>query len=308
MESMQEFTLRQLEYFVAAAEAESLTEAALSLPLSQSALSTAIARFERSLGVQLFMRHHARGLTLTPAGAAILGDARRLLAQADELKATAADLGGGLSGRLVVGCFSTIAPLVLPRVFDEFARLYPEVQVEHFEADFDVLERGILEGTCEVAILYDHGLSPQIAREVLAEVPPYALLAADHPLAGRDSLSLRELAGEPLILLDNANARDYYRLLFATVGIEPEIRYGTSTSAMVRSLVSRGLGFSILNAPPPRDSVVEGRPLAAIPLSDDVPPLTVMLVHPSGVRLTRRAEAFLERCRAAVEAEPIAVI
>jgi DNA-binding transcriptional LysR family regulator len=303
---MTKFTLRQLEYFIAAADAESMTEAALSLPLSQSALSSAIAQLERSLGVQLFMRHHARGLTLTAAGAAILGGARRLLAQADDLESTASDLGTGLSGRLVVGCFSTIAPLVLPRVFEEFAHIYPEVRVEHFEADFDVLERRLLEGTCEVAIVYDHGLSSQIAREVLFDFRPYALLAADHPLIGRTSISLRELAltDDPMILLDVPYGRDYYRLLFASVGVEPNIRYGTSTPAMVHSLVGRGLGFSVLNSPLPAELSVDGRRLVTVPLNDDVPPLTLVLAYPLGARLTRRAEAFLDRCRAAVRDQP----
>ena len=80
------FTLRQLEYFVAAGEAGSITEAARRTHGSQPTVSSAVARLEKALGVELFVRHHAHGVTLTPAGTRFLGEARALLRQAVELE------------------------------------------------------------------------------------------------------------------------------------------------------------------------------------------------------------------------------
>src|SRR5438552_13597925 len=79
------YTLKQLAYFTAAAEEESVTGAARALNVSQPSISAAIAHLERVLGVQLFLRHHAQGLSLTAAGRTIFAEARNLLAHAGEL-------------------------------------------------------------------------------------------------------------------------------------------------------------------------------------------------------------------------------
>lgn len=77
------FSFRKLEYFVAAGETGSITLASERIHISQSAVSTAITQLERELGVQLFVRLHAQGLSLTPAGRKLLRDAKNLLAQAE---------------------------------------------------------------------------------------------------------------------------------------------------------------------------------------------------------------------------------
>ena len=94
-----EFTLVQLRYFQAAAETGSMTGASQALRVAQSAVSSAVAHLERSLRLQLFIRHHARGLTLTADGQWFLREARNLLAQAAEVAAVAGDIGGSPSGR-----------------------------------------------------------------------------------------------------------------------------------------------------------------------------------------------------------------
>jgi DNA-binding transcriptional LysR family regulator len=115
-------SLRQLEYFVAAAEAGQMSAAAARFPVSQSAVSVAIAQLERTLGVQLFHRRKARGLSLTPAGTELFTDARRLLEHAVELEASAQTIGQEISGLLKIGCFPTLTPFYMPRVLDAFAQ------------------------------------------------------------------------------------------------------------------------------------------------------------------------------------------
>src|SRR6201996_5459375 len=85
-------TFRQLTYFIATAETGSITLASRRANISQAAISTAISSIERELNVQLFLRHHAQGLSLTPAGRALLREAKQLMKQADGLYSAADDI------------------------------------------------------------------------------------------------------------------------------------------------------------------------------------------------------------------------
>ena len=100
-----QYTLKQLRYFAAAAEEGSVTGAAKAIRVSQPSISEAIAHLEDAFDLQLFVRHHARGLALTPAGQRLLVEARSLLAHAGDLSQSvgglADKLAGGPGGRLL---------------------------------------------------------------------------------------------------------------------------------------------------------------------------------------------------------------
>ncbi len=177
------FTLRQLEYFVAVAEAGTVTAAAERVHLSQSAMSTALADLERVLGVQLLVRHHARGVTLTASGDALLFSARELLRQADDLDASADALGHSLVGRLRLGCFAILAPYVLPALLAAVEEELPGLEVEPVEEPLDGIQTGLLEGRFELALTYDLALAEGIETRALRQIRPYALLASSHPLS-----------------------------------------------------------------------------------------------------------------------------
>ena len=83
------FTLRQIEYFVAVGELGSIALASERLHISSPSISTAISQLETTLGLQLFIRQHAQGLALTPAGRRVLAEAKTLLAQAQALHGVA---------------------------------------------------------------------------------------------------------------------------------------------------------------------------------------------------------------------------
>lgn len=289
--------LRQIEAFVAAAEEGSMTAAAERLRLSQSAVSLAVAALERSLGTALFVRHRGRGLTPTAAGRELLLPARNLLSDADALVSQADVIGRGLSGRLTIGCFGTAAPLILPALMETFERRYPGMSLDFVEGSTDVLEAALLDGRCEIALMYDVGLHVALEKEPLYSAVPYALFAPEHPLADRASVTLAELAGHDFVALDVQPVHQHQIELFAHAGAVPRIRYRTSSYELVRSLVARNLGFTLLISRPYGDVSYEGRPLAAVPLSGDVKTADVMLARPPGVRPTLRAEAFAAHCR-----------
>src|SRR5258708_5694566 len=159
---MADFTLVQLRYFVGAAELGGMTAAARELMVAQSAISSAIANLEREVGVQLFLRHHAKGLSLTPAGARFLTEARDFLAHAARLAESAQDLGAALTGDLEVGCFVTLAPFVVPRLLASFAEHHPAVRVVLTEGELPGLHRALLDRRIEGARPRPYGSVPPV--------------------------------------------------------------------------------------------------------------------------------------------------
>jgi DNA-binding transcriptional LysR family regulator len=291
------YTLRQLEYFVAVADSGTVTGAAARVHLSQSAMSTALAELERALGVQLLMRHHARGVTLTPSGEQLLVVARQLLAQAEDLESSAHELGGELLGRVPLGCFAILSPYVLPRVLAAVGERLPGLEAEPHEESLDGVEQGLLDGRFELALTYDLGPGVGVTREPLYRVAPHAVLAADHPRARQRSVRLTDLSAEPFVLLDLPHSREYFESVFAAAGVEPVVRYRTRSTETVRALVGRGLAWGLLNLRPALDASVEGLPVVTVPLAGDPTELTVVLARAANARPTRRAEALSQLCR-----------
>ncbi|GIG77425.1 LysR family transcriptional regulator [Planotetraspora kaengkrachanensis] len=290
------FTLVQLRYFVTAAELGSMTAASRELMVAQSAISAAIAQVERELGVQLLIRHHARGLSLTRSGERFLVEAREFLSHAAALAASARGLAGSLTGELAIGCVTTLAPFYLSRLLREFSVRHPGVRVTVAEGEVSAMESALLDGRCEVALVYAIDLALDLDVQPLTRARPYVLLAPGHPLAGADAVSLADLASEPMILLDLPRSRDYFRTLYAAAA-EPRVRFRTSSYETARSLVAGGHGYSILNQRAMTDQTYDGGQVVCVPIRDEVPPLDVVLASVRGVRPTARASAFTETCQ-----------
>jgi DNA-binding transcriptional LysR family regulator len=293
---MAEYTLRQLEYFVAVAEAGSVTGAANSVHLSQSAMSTALADLERALDVQLLLRHHARGVTLTMAGEQLLLSSRRLLAQAEELRREARGLGHALTGSLTLGCFSILAPYVLPDIIAACAERHPELRLETREVDLGDLAEGVLIGRFELGLGYDLAPDPRLIMTRAFALPPYVLLPAGHKLARRSKIKLTHLADEPLALLDLPVSRDYFQGLFAAAGVTPTVRYRSSSVETCRALVGRGLAYTLLNLHPKVSTSLDGHEVISVPLDSDGSALEVVLLTTSAGRQTQRAAAVAALC------------
>jgi DNA-binding transcriptional LysR family regulator len=289
--------LRHLEFFVVAAQAGTMTRAAEELRVSQPAVSQAIAELERQLGVQLLIRRRAKGLELTAAGRHLLGEARILLARAEDLRSGARDLGQALRGRLVIGCFQTIAPFLVPRLLDGFDTRYPDVEVDFVEGSLQQLHEWLLTGRIEVALLYELDVPAGIERELFYGTKPYVLLPAGHPLARRRDIALADLAEYDMVMLDFPPSEHYFRELLATAGVTPRVRHRSSSFEMVRSLVARGRGYSLLIQRPAVELSHEGLPIVHKPIRDPLPEMSVVLATPTGAQLSRRAQAFLDYCR-----------
>ncbi len=292
-------SLRVLRYVVETADCGSVTEAARRLNVSQPSISTALAQVEAHLGIQIFVRHHARGVTLSAAGQRYVNDARLLLNHARDFANSAQALGDSLRGEIVVGSFPTLAVRFMPALLAGFAKRFPGISVKLEEGDQQEMIGHLISGRTELALSYHFAVPDEITGEKLADLPPYALVSAEHRLAGRDEISLAELAAEPFILLDLPHSRDYFFSLFSACGLEPQVAFRTRSSELIRGLVGHGQGYSLHNVLPRTTIGYDGSRIAVLPISEPLQPATVTFL-----RLTRHGprpavQAFADYLREA---------
>lgn len=300
---MTRFTLKQLAYFVAAGEAGSVTLAAGRVHISQPSISAAIAALEDEFGVQLFVRHHAQGLSPTPAGERLLIAARDLLRAADDLGNLARDMAGGGAGGVVgplrIGAFRTLSPLILPELVAGFAAANPGVDLTMVEHDEAELVARLRKGEIDLALSYAQA-ADDIAFECLAELPTHVVVAADHPLAGRRTVALADLADDPFILLDMPVSRDTFRALFDAAGLPMRPAARSDQPETIRSMVGSGLGYALMTARPAARVAANGRPLAYLALDEAFAPMQLGILTARSRRQTRAATAFADFCRARI--------
>ncbi|MEO3475290.1 LysR family transcriptional regulator [Roseomonas sp. CAU 1739] len=284
--------LRALVYVVAVADAGSISGAARRLRLSQPSISEAVAACEAEFGFPLFVRHHARGVSPTPAGARVLAEARALLAHAEDFSHAARAMGRDPSGEITVGCFVSIAPRFIPALLAGFRGAFPRVRVAVEEGNHDAVLDGLLDGRTELALAYDYALRPGLDAESLAHLPPHAVLPVTHRLARRGAVTLADLAEEPFMLLDLPQSRDYFLGLFRAAGHEPRIGFRSRSIEMVRGMVAAEQGWSILNIVPRSPYTVDGRRIVALPLEPALPAVAIMLLSAASRPHRPAVEAF----------------
>ena len=261
-------SLKQLRYFVTIAECGKVADASRLLHITQPALSAAVAQLEAVWQTQLFIRHKAKGVTLTASGELLLKHSRQVLQQADSLDDYARVLNEVVAGEIRIGCFSTLGPLFIPQLLKRAKEEYPALRVEVVESDLAQLEDNLLNGQLELALSYGLGGNEHIHYDPLANCPPYVLLPESHELAQSESLSLQQLCNEPLVLLDLPHSGDYFLSLFKETGCQPEVAYRSRSFEMIRCAVASGLGFSLLNQRPRTNQAYNGGMIKMIPLKD----------------------------------------
>lgn len=291
------FTFRQLSYFIAAAETGSITLASKRASISQPAISTAISHIERELEVQLFLRHHAQGLSLTPAGRACLREAKQLVKQAEGLYSAAADISHQIRGELSVAWFTTLAPMMMPEVLQSFAKAYPGTTIRSRESHQESLLDSLRAAETEIAITYDLQVDDDIEFVPLATLTPYALFGATHSLARERSVKLSQLATLPMVMLDMPMSREYFMAMFIRDRLEPNIAFSSANLEVVRSMVANGMGYTLGNVRPRIDLALDGRRVFRVPLSGDAPPLRIGVASLKQMKKTRLVDAFAAHCR-----------
>lgn len=294
---MHAFTLRQLEYFVAVVEEGSVTAAARRLHVSPGGVSLAVSELESSLGAQLMVRRRAKGISMTPAGRWAAEKARAMLETSSELADVARAVRGELTGALRIGCFTTLSPWLLPRIAAHFATAHPGVSLEIVEGSSDELQQRLADAELDAVLMYSWHLDSTVEPVEIAPVRLQVVLPAGHALAAQPAVKLQDLRDEPAILLNLQPARDLVERMLRRAGFEPNVRWRIANVETIRSMVARGLGYTLIMGRPHGDRSYEGLPLAYRRIADDVPPNAVTVAYPRGATPTAKVRALVEFCR-----------
>ncbi len=240
--------LRLWRQFAAVAETLHFGHAARRLNMTQPPLTQAIAQLEQRLGVRLFDRTKRSG-ALTPAGAALLPQARELLARALALPAQARAAAGGEAGRLRLGFVSTVGFAQLPQWVRAFRQQYPNVQLELIEATGDVQLTLLARGEIDAGfMLHSPGFAPAgLARVLIAGEPLVVALPEHHALATAAVLTLSKVLAEPLVIFPRRIVPSLFDAIFAmyhAAGRSPQVAQEAIQMQTIVNLVSAGLGLA----------------------------------------------------------------
>ncbi|WP_086668747.1 LysR family transcriptional regulator [Lentzea kentuckyensis] len=282
--------LQQMRYVVAVAETGSFTKAARRCLVVQSALSHQIARLERELGARLFDRT-SRSVRLTAAGTAFLSSARQCLDFAERAAAEVAAAVGEVRGRLVVGVIPTVAAVDLPAVLRVFRERYSQVRVALRMLPSHELVSLVREGALDLAFLgLPPGARPEGVRGVeLARDEHVAVVAAEHPFAGRAETDLAALAEELFVDFPAGSpGRTQSDQAFAAAGLHREVAFEVTTAELMAGLIREGLGVAVL----PSRYTPQLTGVVTLPIANG--PSRVEHLVWSAAGLTPAAAAFLD--------------
>jgi LysR family transcriptional regulator, benzoate and cis,cis-muconate-responsive activator of ben and cat genes len=242
--------LRHLRYFVAVAEMENVSRAALKLHVSQPALSRQIRDLEDEIGFQLLERT-AKSVRLTDAGRAFLNDARVLLQHADEAVKKARTIASEEPTELHVGYSPTPFAEILPKTLRAFQKAMPNVHVRlHDWRNKEILD-GLHDGRLHLGLLVPPTRASSMRDlhyEELFRDRVCVVVAPQHPFARRRAIPLTEVAAEPLIGLTREDYPNYYDILstvFSKVKQKPRVIEEHDSMFAVMSAVEAGTGVAI---------------------------------------------------------------
>ncbi|AWD23020.1 LysR substrate-binding domain-containing protein [Fuscovulum blasticum] len=299
------FTLRQLQFFVAAADSGSISAAARMLSISQSSVTEAIRALEVDLGVLLFERR-ARGLELTHKGGLFLRHASQILGDVSQARQSFQQETGNVPGRLSLGVSSLVAGYVLSDVLSRFRRGWPAIEISALEETGDYLQHLLIGGELDVAVLFTSSIRDRAALNVeTLLVSPYRLwLPQGHRLASAEVIAPEDLVEEPFISLMVDEIEESTRRLMAGLSVRPRIAFRTRSVEAVRSLVATGAGLAILPGLVYRPWSLEGDRIEIRDVSGDLPSVQVGLAWRKGAPLSAPAHNFVRSAQLGFAARP----
>ena len=267
------FSLKQLKYFLTVTETKSVSLAAKQLNISSPSISAAISQLEQEFSIQLFVRKHAKGLFLTPGGEKFAKATKSILQQSKDLYDLASNITNEAAGPINLGCFSTLAPIILPQLRRSYITKNPNVLINQIEGNQLELIELLLSGKIDAALTYDLSIPNNISFTSLLNIPPHVLLPIDHKFSKYKEIDLKKLVNEPMVLLDLPLSRDYFLELFSAKNLKPNIKERSSQISVVRSLVAHKFGYSIANFQLGVPQSIEGIKLCQIPIKGEHKPL-----------------------------------
>ncbi len=238
--------LRSLQYFVKLSDLRHFSKAAEACFVSQPTLSTQIRKLEDELGVQLVERS-PRKIMLTPVGEEIAERARLVLSDIDQIRAVARRAGDPADGNLRLGLFPTLAPYLLPHVIPTIRKQYPNLRLQLAEEKTDDILKMLQQGELDAALLAlpinDDGLD----MEILFEEPFVLALPGEHPLEEKSRITLKDLNGSELLLLDEGHClREHALEVCALAGAHERVDFHATSMETLRQMVAANVGITLM--------------------------------------------------------------
>jgi DNA-binding transcriptional LysR family regulator len=244
---------KHFPFFLAVAEEQNLHRAAERLNIAQSALSRRIADLERELGDTILFERQARGVSITEAGRVLAEDVRRILLDIEEAGRRVRRVARGDLGTLRVAFSEAMVrrPL-LPAVLRRFRDEWPEVELRAFPLTSDAQRSRLRGDEIDVGFVIEEAGDAEDFSALMVGMDKFVLaLPTGHRLAGRASVSVRDLENEPLILPSRQVSPRLFSRMMATFdahGISPQIAVEVNAVDIAYGLVAAGLGLAIVTA------------------------------------------------------------
>ncbi|AXS41533.1 LysR family transcriptional regulator [Breoghania sp. L-A4] len=288
------FKLRQLQFFIAVADAKSISGAAQQLAVSQSTVTTAVQDLEADLGLQLIERTR-RGVMLTHKGQLFLRHASRILETVADARRSLAVEGEGATGELHVGVTSLVAGYVFSDLLARYRRANPAVTVSAVEDNREYLEHLLINGELDVAVMVvpDQRVDQALRMELLGRMEYRVWLPHGHPLTASDTVSLSDVAKEPHVMLSLDEVEEATQTFWSEHGFRPKVAFRTRSVEAVRGLVATGAGVAILPDLVYRPWSLEGDRIESRPATEPLPSVHVGIVWRRGSGLPANASDFI---------------
>lgn len=237
----------QLTTFLEVAKLGNFSRAGQKVYRSQSAVSVQIRQLEQEYGAKLLDRS-GKTVRLTPAGEVLLSYVKQLLALRSESLRAVADQGATPRGMLAIGANEATCLYVLPDVFAEYSKLYPDVQISVYR-NFSrkILER-VEEGSVDIGIVTMPVKSLCLKAQRVFRDPLMLMVAPDNPLARFDSVPVSKVVEQPLIFPKTGHTRQVMEKLFRPYQSQLRIIMELPSVGMIKAFVAAGLGISIISA------------------------------------------------------------
>ncbi len=248
METLENLSLKQIQYFSAVAEYGSFRQAAFRLNITQPTLSNQVAAMEKALGIQLFERTR-KGINATPEGRELLISARRVLEEAQGFTTQAALLSGGGMGTYRLGVTPTLGPYLLPHLLGPIHDRYTDLKLYVREDAPSDLETGLINGQHDLILSTQPIMSNELVVSPLFREPIKLALAKDHRLGKKARVNRMDLLGEPVLTISEHHL--FHRQineLCERVGAVVRRDYEGTSLDTLRQMVVMGMGVAFLPA------------------------------------------------------------
>lgn len=288
-------TFRQIRYFIAVAEARSVSGGASAVGISQSAVTDAVRTLEKETGVTLFHRH-AKGVTLTREGQQFLRHARSIIDAVADMAGGVASVDDQTEGQVRIGVTPVVTGYFLSDLLSRFHRLFPRIEIVLVEDKRAYVEHLLVNGELDLALLIVSNLEQRSAidHEVLLRSECRAWMAPIHPLADVDGLSLSDLENEALVALALDELEGLIDGIWSKFDHPPRVAWRTSSMEGVRSLVGTGAGITLLPDLVYRPWSLDGDRIVAKRTRETLPTVDIGMAWRRLTRHSEPAAMFME--------------